>query len=172
MLANEKILVAMSGGVDSSVAALLLKQQGHELVGAYMKNWINEDHVVGDCPWQRDIEDARAVCDRIGIEFRVVNLMREYRERVVAYLLEGYARGLTPNPDIRCNREIKFGVFRGWAKEHGFSAVATGHYARRIEVGRALRARLVWAAGLAGVALVGIFGWSRLAAEGRPLSSV
>ncbi len=122
----------MSGGVDSSVAALLLKQQGHDLVGAYMKNWINEDNVVGDCPWQRDIEDARAVCDRIGIEFRVVNLMREYRERVVAYLLDGYARGLTPNPDIMCNREIKFGVFRGWARENGFPAVATGHYARRV----------------------------------------
>ena len=83
--ASEKILVAMSGGVDSSVAALLLKQQGHEIVGAYMKNWINEDNVVGHCPWMQDIDDARAVCDRLGIEFRVVNLMREYRERVVAY---------------------------------------------------------------------------------------
>ncbi len=122
----------MSGGVDSSVAALLLKQQGMPIVGAYMKNWINEDNIVGDCPWQRDIEDARAVCEKIGIEFRVVNLMREYRERVVAYLLDGYARGLTPNPDIMCNREIKFGVFRAWAKDHGFSAVATGHYAQRI----------------------------------------
>src|SRR5690606_37145698 len=67
-----------------------------------------------------------------GNEFRVVNLMREYRERVVAYLLDGYARGLTPNPDIMCNREIKFGVFRAWARDHGFTAVATGHYARRI----------------------------------------
>ena len=126
----------MSGGVDSSVAALLLQQQGHPIVGAYMKNWINEDNIVGNCPWQRDIEDARAVCDRLGIEFRVVNLMRDYRERVVAYLLDGYAQGLTPNPDIMCNREIKFGVFRAWAEEHGFTAVATGHYAQRIE-GRA-----------------------------------
>jgi tRNA-specific 2-thiouridylase len=130
----EKILVAMSGGVDSSVAALLLKRQGHELVGAYMKNWINEDNVIGHCPWMQDIDDARAVCDRLGIEFRVVNLMQDYRERVVAYLLDGYQRGLTPNPDIMCNREIKFGVFRHWAREHGFSAVATGHYARRIEL--------------------------------------
>ncbi len=129
-----RILVAMSGGVDSSVAALLLKRQGCEVVGAYMKNWINEDAVVGHCPWQQDIDDARRVADRIGIEFRVVNLMREYRERVVQYLLDGYARGLTPNPDIMCNREIKFGVFRAWAKEHGFAAVATGHYARRTEV--------------------------------------
>ncbi len=121
----------MSGGVDSSVAALLLKQQGHALVGAYMKNWINEDNIIGHCPWMSDIEDARAVCDRLGIEFRVVNLMRDYRERVVAYLLDGYQRGLTPNPDIMCNREIKFGVFRQWARDHGFPAVATGHYARR-----------------------------------------
>jgi len=123
----------MSGGVDSSVAALLLKQQGHSLVGAYMKNWINEDNIVGECPWQQDIEDARAVAEQIGIEFRVVNLMQEYRERVVAYLLDGYKRGLTPNPDIMCNREIKFGVFRGWARDNGFAAVATGHYARRAE---------------------------------------
>jgi tRNA-specific 2-thiouridylase len=122
----------MSGGVDSSVAALLLQQQGKPIAGAYMKNWINEDNLVGDCPWQRDIEDARAVCDRLGIEFRVVNLLRDYRERVVAYLLNGYAQGLTPNPDIMCNREIKFGVFRAWAKEHGFAAVATGHYAQRV----------------------------------------
>ena len=123
----------MSGGVDSSVAALVLKQQGCDLVGAYMKNWINEDNIVGECPWQKDIEDARAVADQLGIEFRVVNLMQEYRERVVAYLLDGYMRGLTPNPDIMCNREIKFGVFRAWARDNGFSAVATGHYARRIE---------------------------------------
>ncbi|MBC8040720.1 MAG: tRNA 2-thiouridine(34) synthase MnmA, partial [Opitutaceae bacterium] len=130
--APEKILVAMSGGVDSSVAALLLKQQGHELVGAYMKNWINEDNIIGHCPWMQDIDDARAVCDRLGIEFRVVNLMQDYRDRVVAYLLDGYKRGLTPNPDIMCNREIKFGVFRQWARGHGFGAVATGHYARRL----------------------------------------
>lgn len=122
----------MSGGVDSSVAALLLKQQGYPVVGAYMKNWINEDNVIGECPWLQDIADARAVCDRLGIEFRVVNLMQEYRERVVAYLLEGYARGLTPNPDVMCNREIKFGVFRSWARDHGFAAVATGHYVRRV----------------------------------------
>ncbi|MDO8541726.1 MAG: tRNA 2-thiouridine(34) synthase MnmA [Opitutaceae bacterium] len=135
MPARERILVAMSGGVDSSVAALLLQRQGCDLVGAYMKNWINEDNVIGHCPWMQDIEDARAVCDRLGIEFRIVNLMREYRERIVQYLLDGYARGLTPNPDIMCNREIKFGVFRAWAKDNGFAAVATGHYARRVEAG-------------------------------------
>ena len=127
----EKILVAMSGGVDSSVAALLLKQQGHEVVGAYMKNWINEDNILGECPWQQDIEDARSVAEHLGIEFRVVNLMADYRARIVDYLLDGYSRGLTPNPDIMCNREIKFGVFRIWARDNGFDAVATGHYARR-----------------------------------------
>jgi tRNA-uridine 2-sulfurtransferase len=121
----------MSGGVDSSVAALLLKQQGFDVEGAYMKNWINEDGVVGHCPWMEDIEDARQVAEQIGIPFQVVNLMADYKEKVVQYMLDGYARGLTPNPDVMCNREIKFGVFREWAKDHGFSAVATGHYARR-----------------------------------------
>jgi tRNA-specific 2-thiouridylase len=134
MPSREKILVAMSGGVDSSVAALLLRQQGHEVAGAYMKNWINEDQVIGHCPWEEDIEDARRSAERIGIDFQVVNLMRDYRERIVQYLLDGYARGLTPNPDVRCNREIKFGVFRAWALAHGFTAVATGHYARRIAI--------------------------------------
>lgn len=136
MPAREKILVALSGGVDSSVAALLLRQQGHDVAAAYMKNWINEDNLIGDCPWQQDILDARAVAERLGIEFHVVNLMREYREKVVAYLLDGYARGLTPNPDTMCNREIKFGVFREWARDHGFAAVATGHYARRVKTGK------------------------------------
>ncbi len=121
----------MSGGVDSSVAALLLKRQGHDVSGAYMKNWINEDPAVGRCPWMEDIEDARRVAGQIAIPFEVVNLMRDYREKVVQYMLDGYERGLTPNPDIMCNREIKFGVFRAWALAHGYTAVATGHYARR-----------------------------------------
>jgi tRNA-specific 2-thiouridylase len=127
-----RVLVAMSGGVDSSVAALLLKQQGCAIAGAYMKNWINEDNIAGRCPWMQDIEDARAVAAQIGIEFRVVNLMRDYRRLVVDYLLDGYARGLTPNPDVMCNREVKFGVFRAYARAEGFGAVATGHYARRL----------------------------------------
>jgi tRNA-specific 2-thiouridylase len=131
MPARERILVAMSGGVDSSVAALILKNQGFDVTGAYMKNWINEDGVVGHCPWMEDIEDARRVAEQLGIPFQVVNLMHDYRAKVVQYLLDGYERGLTPNPDIMCNREIKFGVFRAWASEHGFPAVATGHYARR-----------------------------------------
>ena len=125
-----KILAAMSGGVDSSVAAAVLLEQGHEVVAAYMKNWINEENILGDCPWQQDIEDARSVSEKLGIEFRVVNLMTDYRERVVRYLLDGYQTGITPNPDVMCNREIKFGVFLEYALEEGFSAVATGHYAQ------------------------------------------
>lgn len=126
-----KILVAMSGGVDSSVAAALLVREGHHVVGAYMKNWINEENIAGHCPWMEDIEDARAVTDQLGIEFHVVNLMRDYREKVVTYLLEGYQSGITPNPDVMCNREMKFGVLWKWARERGFDAIATGHYARR-----------------------------------------
>ncbi len=130
---SSRTLVALSGGVDSAVAALLLKQAGHDVEAAYMKNWINEDEIIGDCPWQQDIVDARAVAEHLGIPFRVVNLMEEYRDRVVAYLLDGYQRGQTPNPDVMCNRDIKFGVFAQWARDHGFDAVATGHYAQRRE---------------------------------------
>ena len=130
-MTHERLLVAMSGGVDSSVAALLLKQQGHDVVGAYMKNWINEDNVIGHCPWMQDIDDARATAEAIGIEFRVVNLMQDYRRLVVDYLLDGYQRGLTPNPDVMCNREMKFGVFAQYAKAEGFAGVATGHYAQK-----------------------------------------
>ena len=133
----ERILVAMSGGVDSSVAALLLQQQGCTVVGAYMKNWINEDQVIGRCPWMQDIADARAVADQLGIEFRVVNLMDDYRRLVVDYLLDGYQRGLTPNPDVMCNSRVKFGVFRAYAEAEGFTALATGHYARRVAAGGA-----------------------------------
>ena len=126
-----KILSAMSGGVDSSVATALLVREGHEVVGAYMKNWINEENIIGHCPWEEDIVDARAVADQLGIELHIVNLMKEYRQRVVKYLLEGYQDGITPNPDVMCNREMKFGVLWDWARERGFDAIATGHYARK-----------------------------------------
>ncbi|MCE9519379.1 MAG: tRNA 2-thiouridine(34) synthase MnmA [Verrucomicrobia bacterium] len=131
-----RTLVAMSGGVDSSVAAALLVREGHDVSGAYMKNWINEENIIGHCPWQQDIEDARAVADQLSLDFRVVNLMEEYREKVVKYLLEGYTQGITPNPDVMCNREMKFGVLWDWARENGFDAIATGHYARKDEGGR------------------------------------
>lgn len=128
-----KILAAISGGVDSSVAAALLLEQGHEVVGAYMKNWTNEEGLPGDCPWEQDIRDARAVCEHLGIEFRILSLTEEYRDRVVDYLLAGYREGVTPNPDVMCNREMKFGLFREFAAAQGFDYLATGHYARRAE---------------------------------------
>ena len=128
-----RIMVGLSGGVDSSAAAALLIEQGHEVVGGYMKNWINEEGLPGDCPWERDLEDAHAVAKALGIEFRVIDLIDQYRERIVDYLLEGYREGVTPNPDVMCNREMKFGVFLDYALEQGFEAVGTGHYARRRE---------------------------------------
>lgn len=129
-----RVLVGLSGGVDSSVAAALLIEQGHEVVGGYMKNWINEEGIPGDCPWEEDLEDAAAVAAVLGIEFRVVDLIEQYRERIVEYLLEGYRSGVTPNPDVLCNREMKFGVFLDYALSQGFEAVGTGHYARRREL--------------------------------------
>ena len=133
MSASESILVGLSGGVDSSVAALLLKRQGQQVAGAYLKNWINEENVLGDCPWQTDIADAQVVASTLQIPFRIVNLMKEYRERIVDYLLRGYESGITPNPDVMCNREMKFGIFLDIARSAGFAGVATGHYARRVQ---------------------------------------
>lgn len=128
-----RILVGLSGGVDSSVAAALLVEQGHEVVGAYMKNWVNDEGIPGECPWEQDIEDALGVAKKLGIEFRVIDLVDEYRSRIVNYLIEGYRAGFTPNPDVLCNREMKFGVFLDYALEQGFESVATGHYARRLD---------------------------------------
>jgi len=128
-----RLLIALSGGVDSAVAAWQALQDGYAVEAAYMKNWINEENVFGNCPWMQDIEDARAVAEHLGIPFRVLNFMEAYRERVVSYLVDGYARGLTPNPDVMCNREMKFGVLLDWARENGFDAVGTGHYCRRVE---------------------------------------
>lgn len=126
-----KVLVGLSGGVDSSAAAALLIEQGHEVSGAFMKNWINAEGLPGECPWEQDLDDALAVARKLGIEFRVVDLIDQYKERIVDYLVEGYRMGTTPNPDVWCNREMKFGVFLDYALEQGFDAVATGHYVRR-----------------------------------------
>ncbi|MDX6767247.1 MAG: tRNA 2-thiouridine(34) synthase MnmA [Candidatus Methylacidiphilales bacterium] len=129
---KEKILVALSGGVDSAVAAASLVEQGHDVSAAYMKNWVNEENLPGECPWERDASDAESVAAKLGIPFRVVDLVQEYKNRIVLYLLNGYEDGLTPNPDVLCNREMKFGVFLEAARAAGFRAVATGHYARRV----------------------------------------
>ncbi len=125
-----KILVALSGGVDSAVAMLLLKQQGHDVSAAYMKTWMNEEgiDVFGDCPWHQDIADAKACADFAGVEFEAVDFIKEYREQVVEDLIEGYKNGRTPNPDVLCNRRMKFGKFLDYARARGFEKVATGHY--------------------------------------------
>ena len=114
------------------MAAWRLREAGEAIACAYMKNWINEENVFGHCPWQEDIEDARAVAEHLAVPFEVGNFMTDYRERVVSYLVDGYRRGLTPNPDVMCNREMKFGVLRDWARDRGFTHVATGHYARKV----------------------------------------
>jgi len=123
-----KIVVGMSGGVDSAVSALLLAREGHEVIGVFMKNW-EEQTPDGVCSSTRDAEDARAICDAIGIPHYTVNFSREYYERVFSYFLSEYQKGRTPNPDVLCNREIKFQSFLDFAKSLGADRVATGHFA-------------------------------------------
>ena len=125
-----KILVALSGGVDSAVALALLKQQGQDVSAAYMKTWMNEEgiDVFGDCPWHQDIMDCQAVCEHLSVPFEAVDFIKEYHEQIVEYLVDGYRRGRTPNPDVMCNRRMKFGKFLDYAKARGFDTVATGHY--------------------------------------------
>ncbi len=129
--AKGPILVALSGGVDSAVAAWQLREAGFEVAAAYIRTWMNEDEL-GECPAEEDIRDGEAVARYLGIDFEVINLVGAYRERVVSYLVEGYRRGLTPNPDVMCNREMKFGVFLDRAREMGFESVATGHHCRKV----------------------------------------
>lgn len=129
MSRKQHIIVGISGGVDSSVAALLLKEQGHKVEGLFMKNW-EEDDVEGYCAAEEDLKDARSVCERIGIQLHTINFSAEYWDRVFSHFLEEYKAGRTPNPDILCNREIKFRAFLDHAIERGADKIATGHYAR------------------------------------------
>ncbi|BBI34828.1 tRNA 2-thiouridine(34) synthase MnmA [Cohnella abietis] len=124
-----RVVVGMSGGVDSSVTALLLKQQGYDVIGVFMKNWDDTDEF-GVCTAEEDAEDVRRVCNQIGIPYYTVNFEEEYRDKVFEYFLEEYRRGRTPNPDVMCNREIKFGEFLQKALDLGAEVIATGHYAR------------------------------------------
>jgi tRNA-specific 2-thiouridylase len=132
-----KIVVGMSGGVDSAVAALLLKRQGFEVVGLFMKNWEDDDTEDGYCPAKQDFMDVLAVADKIGIEVEAVNFAKEYKERVFAHFLSEYQAGRTPNPDVLCNAEIKFKAFLDHALNLGAAKIATGHYAQvRERLGR------------------------------------
>lgn len=126
---SQKVFVGLSGGVDSSVTAALLKDQGYEVVGVYMKNW-TQDLPGFECPWLTDYNDAKKVALTLDIPFKVYDFQTEYRSRVVDYMIDGYKQGITPNPDIMCNQEIKFKLFFDTAISEGADYIATGHYAR------------------------------------------
>lgn len=125
-----KVIVGISGGVDSSVAAALLKKQGYEVVGVFMKNWSDSFAVIQDCPWKQDLADATAVAKKLDIPLLVFNFEQEYKRKVINYFFSEYKSGRTPNPDILCNSEIKFKLFFDKALEMGADFIATGHYAR------------------------------------------
>ncbi|MFC2109222.1 tRNA 2-thiouridine(34) synthase MnmA [Bacteroidota bacterium] len=128
----KRVVVGLSGGVDSSVAAYLLKQQGYEVIGLFMKNWHDDSVTISnECPWLEDSNDAMIVAEKLGIPFQVVDLSEEYKDRIVDYMFREYEMGRTPNPDVLCNREIKFDVFMKIALELGADYVATGHYCRK-----------------------------------------
>jgi tRNA-specific 2-thiouridylase len=131
----KRVVVGLSGGVDSSVAAYLLKEQGHEVIGMFMKNWHDDSVTISnECPWLDDSNDAMIVAQHLGIPFQAIDLSNEYKERIVDYMFAEYKAGRTPNPDILCNREIKFDVFLSAATKLGADYVATGHYARRDQI--------------------------------------
>ena len=129
------VVVGLSGGVDSSVAAYILKNQGYNVIGLFMRNWNDESVIIDDdCPWIEDSNDALQVAEILGIPFQVIDFSKEYKERIVDYMFLEYQNGRTPNPDILCNREIKFDLFLKKAIEIGADFVATGHYCRKEEV--------------------------------------
>ncbi|HMQ42838.1 MAG TPA: tRNA 2-thiouridine(34) synthase MnmA [Mariniflexile sp.] len=128
----KRVIIGLSGGVDSSVAAYLLKQQGYEVIGLFMKNWHDDTVTISnECPWLEDSNDAMLVAEKLGIPFQTVDLSEAYKERIVDYMFKEYEKGRTPNPDVLCNREIKFDVFMDIALELGADYVATGHYCRK-----------------------------------------
>ena len=125
----KKVIVGLSGGVDSSVSALLLKEQGYEVIGLFMKNWHDESLTISnDCPWLEDSNDAMLVANKLNIPFQTIDLSKEYQSRIINYMFDEYKMGKTPNPDILCNREIKFDIFLKLALNLGADYVATGHY--------------------------------------------
>lgn len=128
----KKVVIGLSGGVDSSVAAYLLKEQGYDVIGLFMKNWHDDSVTISEeCPWLEDSNDALIVAEKLGIPFQTVDLSVEYKERIVNYMFREYEMGRTPNPDVLCNREIKFDVFLKIAMQLGADYVATGHYCRK-----------------------------------------
>ncbi|WP_299104140.1 tRNA 2-thiouridine(34) synthase MnmA [uncultured Tenacibaculum sp.] len=130
----KRVVVGLSGGVDSSVTAYLLKEQGYEVIGLFMKNWHDDSVTISnECPWLEDSNDAMIVADKLGIPFQTVDLSEQYKERIVDYMFNEYEKGRTPNPDVLCNREIKFDVFMDIALSLGADYVATGHYCRKGE---------------------------------------
>ena len=132
---SKRVVVGLSGGVDSSVTAYLLQQQGYEVIGLFMKNWHDDSVTISkECPWLEDSYDAMLVAEKLGIPFQTVDLSEAYKQRIVDYMFVEYERGRTPNPDVLCNREIKFDVFLKIAIELGADFVATGHYCRKGQV--------------------------------------
>ncbi len=128
----KRVIIGLSGGVDSSVAAYLLKEQGYEVIGLFMKNWHDDSVTISnECPWLDDSNDAMLVAEKLGIPFQTVDLSEQYKERIVDYMFNEYEKGRTPNPDVLCNREIKFDVFMKIALDLGADFVATGHYCRK-----------------------------------------